>query len=742
MGLNRPHAMRAFAASLIAAAAMVAFAAEAQSAQSLDAGATPPPQQTSRPAAQKPDLPEVVVTASRADLLGKAVTASQGSVTKEELQLRPAYRVGQLLETVPGLVVTVHSGEGKAYQYLLRGFNLDHGTDIANFVDDIPVNRPTNAHGQGYSDLNFVIPQVLDGLDYTKGTSYPSVGDFGDVASEHMRIADVIPNQASASADTFGDYEGFVGGAHAFASGDHLLGALDVSKVDGPFDPGNNFRKYAAVLRYSQGAAANGDDLTMMYYKGDGAFITDQPVRAMREGLIGRYGTLDPSDGNASERFSVSGHYAWQRGDWSFLSSVYYVRSRQTLWNDFTHFLEDGANGDQEQQDESRNLAGGQAAVKLKSSFAGVDTETTVGVQGRYDDLYVDRRHTKDRIDLNYCELLNSGGGASEISVGLPDCSASRVQLGDVGLYAENNTRWTSWLRTDFGLRYEDYAGQDRSLLPGTAFSTSPFNKEVDLLQPKASVIFGPWWDTELYLSAGRGFHSDDLRGVSGTVPLEGLGGARTAPLLVKADSEEIGVRTNLIPATHIQIAAFNIRLDSEIVYDQDQGEDQPGPTSDRYGIEVSAQYKPFHWLELNTDLAFSHAQFIDASPADLLNKFGDAGNHIPLSPSFIGSLGAIVDHIGPWYGGLEVRCLGAYPLVSENTEKDGGYTETNVDVGYKITPALKAQVAIFNLFDVRANSAAFYYTTDIHDGLGPTADHQVHALEPIAARFTITETF
>ena len=132
---------------------------------------------------------EVVVTASRTDLLGKAMTASQGSVTKEELQLRPAYRVGQLLETVPGLVVTVHSGEGKAYQYLLRGFNLDHGTDIANFIDDIPINRPTNAHGQGYSDLNFVIPQVLEGLDYTKGTYYPSVGDFGDVASEHMRIA-------------------------------------------------------------------------------------------------------------------------------------------------------------------------------------------------------------------------------------------------------------------------------------------------------------------------------------------------------------------------------------------------------------------------------------------------------------------------------------------------------------------------------------------------------------------------
>ncbi len=719
-------------------------AAQAPSPVATATSALSSAQASSRPARARgvDNVQEVVVTASRADLLGTAVTASQGSVTQEELGLRPAYRIAQILEAVPGLVVTVHSGEGKAYQYLARGFNLDHGTDIANFVDDIPVNRPTNAHGQGYSDLNFVIPQVLSGLDYTKGTYYPAVGDFGDVASEHMRVADAIPNQISASGDTFGDYEGYIGGSTALASGDHLLAALDVSKVDGPFDPGNDFRKYAAILRYSQGTPANGDDVTVMYYKGDGNFITDQPVRAVREGLIGRYGSLDPSDGNASERLSISGHYAWERGALSFVSSAYYVRSRQTLWNNFTHFLEDGVNGDQEQQDESRNLAGGQAAIKLKSSFAGVDTQTTIGVQGRYDDVYVDRRHTKDRVDLDYCELLGPDGVAAKVSVGLPDCTADRVRLGDVGLYIENNTRWTGWLRTDFGLREEYYAGQDRGLLPDTVFSQTPFIKDVTLLQPKGGIVLGPWWRTEFYLSAGQGFHSDDLRGVSGAVPLEGLGGTRTAPLLVKADGGEIGVRTDVIPKVHIQIAAFNIRLNSEIVYDQDQGEDQPGPPSNRYGVEFSAEYRPLAWLELNTDLSFSHARFVDTNPAQLLNTFGDNGNHIPLAPCFIGSLGAIVDNLGPWYGGLEVRALGAYPLTPDNREMDAGYTETNVDVGYKINKSVKMQVSIFNLFNVRANAAAFYYTTDIHDGLGATADHQVHPLEPVSARFTVVATF
>jgi outer membrane receptor protein involved in Fe transport len=131
---------------------------------------------------------EVTVTASRLNLLGTATTASQGSVTEQELDLRPAYRVGQLLESVPGLVVTVHSGEGKANQYLARGFNLDHGTDIANFVDDMPVNRPTNTHGQGYSDLNFILPELANGLDYTKGPYYAPVGDFGSVASTHLKL--------------------------------------------------------------------------------------------------------------------------------------------------------------------------------------------------------------------------------------------------------------------------------------------------------------------------------------------------------------------------------------------------------------------------------------------------------------------------------------------------------------------------------------------------------------------------
>ncbi|WP_216838989.1 TonB-dependent receptor [Caulobacter sp. S45] len=686
-------------------------------------------------------MSQVIVTASRSDLLGIALTASQGSVTQEELKLRPAYRVGQLLETVPGLVVTIHSGEGKANQYLARGFNLDHGTDIANFFDDMPINRPTNAHGQGYSDLNFIIPELIDTLDYTKGTYYPSVGDFGAVASAHMHLADIIPNQISLAGGTLNDDEIYLGGTKIFNPDDRLLAAFDLSHVDGPFTHSDNFQKYAGALRYSHGVPSNGYDLTLLYYHGAGNFTTDQPARAVQEGLIDRFGTLDPSDGTHNERLSLSGHYATEGDDWRFTSNAYFVHSKQTLWNDFTHFLDDPINGDQEQQDENRDTAGGATALSFDHRFGSLSTRTTIGIQARYDDIYIDRRHTKGRMVLDYCEEEQPSGPAVAYSIGDTACSEDRVQLADIGLYLENSTRFTNWLRADIGVREEYYRGYDHSLLPGFD-GTSNFDgaRSQTLLQPKGNFVFGPWASTEFYVSAGRGFHSDDVRGVTQTVPIQGVPAAAGAtPLLVRADSEEVGLRSDLVPKVKVQIALFNVNLQSELIYDQDEGQDQASAPSEREGVELSAQYHPFAFLELNADLTASHARFVGAN----LPAFGLNGNHIPNSPGFIGSVGAILDNLGPYYGGLEIRALGSYPLTADNTAKDAGYTETNVTLGYKINQGFKAEVQIFNLFDVQANSAAYYYTSRLPgEPVEGMADYQDHPLEPISARFKITATF
>jgi outer membrane receptor protein involved in Fe transport len=686
-------------------------------------------------------LQTIVVTASRRNLIGIAETASQGSVTQEEIELRPVYRVGQLLESVPGLVVTVHSGEGKAYQYLLRGVNLDHGIDFANFFDDMPVNRPTNAHGQGYSDLNFVIPQLVAGVDYTKGPYFAELGDFGSVGSEHMRMLDDLPDQIAVSAGTLGDDELFAGGTLHFGDGSRLLGAADVSRVDGPYTHPDNFRKIALATRYSQGTDADGYSVTAMYYKGQGRNSTDQPLRAIQDGSIGLYGTLDPTDGNRSQRWSLSGHYGVTGDDWSLATNAYAIHSTMILWNNFTHFLNDPVNGDQEQQDETRNTFGGGVAYTYSASLGGIDTDTTIGLQERYDSEYVDRRHTRQRVALDYC---NDGDG--DYSVGYRACTADRVQLNDTAPYISNTTHWLSWLRSTVGVR-EDYSyGADHSLISGfPRGSASEW-----LFQPKGNVTFGPWYDTEFYISAGKGFHSDDIRGVLGSVTVQGVPfSIGRVPLMARSYGEEFGVRNASITGLQIQLALFRQDFGSEEIYDQDAGMDQATAPSRRQGFELSAQYHPFDWLELNTDVAMTKAHFFK-NDATLQNFYQiTGGTYIGNAPKYTVSFGALIDNLGPWFGGAEIRILGPYPLLDGPANPSGsGYTETNVDVGYKFSDNLKAQVAIFNLFNQKAYSAEFYYATDItpqevaNYGNSGVNDYQVHPLEPLSARFTLTYMF
>jgi outer membrane receptor protein involved in Fe transport len=722
---------------LISACALLA-AAPAAVAQGQLGSAPAPSSSPAKPMPAPGRVSEVVVTASRLDLLGKALTASQGSITKKEIELRPIYRIGQLYETVPGLVVTVHSGEGKANQYLLRGFNLDHGTDFASFVDDMPVNRPTNAHGQGYSDQNFLMPEIVQGLDFTKGPFYAAIGDFGAVGSAHVRLTDDLANQMALSAGTLRDDNLFAGGTYHINGADRVWAAFDVGHVDGPWDPPNNFNKYLFTGRFSHGSDADGYSLTAMYYDSAGHLETDQSIYAIQEGLISRFGTLDPSDASRSERYSLSGHYGAHGDNWTLSANAYAIHSTMTLWNDFTHYLFDQVNGDQEQQDETRNTAGTDLAFTWDGQFGSIRSDTTFGLQDRYDSVYLDRRHTHDRVTLGYCELANVAGTAATPYAAVDGaCSTDRVGLNDLGVYAQNTTHWTSWLRTVLGLRDEDYSATDHSLTEDVRDAGSQ-----TLFQPKGSVILGPWVKTELYLSAGRGFHSNDVRGVFETVPLEGIQDlAVKTPLMSPATSEEVGLRTNIVPKVQVQAAVFQEDFSSELAYDQDQGEDQASAPSRRQGVELSAEYRPIHWIELNTDLAFSKARYT-ASPAELA-AFGLGGPFIANAPTFIGSFGVLVDDLGPWFGGLQWRDLGPYPVNDgEQYPQDKGYSEVNVDVGYKLSPHLKLQASIYNLFNSRANAAAYDYTSRLVPDGPEVTGLQIHPLEPISGRFTATYTF
>ena len=369
--------------------------------------ATAKASQAKKQDAAAPAIETITVTAQRLELLGVASTASEGVVTDQEVQLTPAYRPGQLLETVPGLIVTLHSGEGKANQYLMRGYNLDHGTDLATDVDDMPVNQPTHAHGQGYTDLNFMIPELADQITYTKGPYYANVGDFGSVGSVNISYRDAIPTQISTTIGTYGFERVFAAGMQAMGDG-QLLAAGEFQHYDGPFVNPDDARKENAVLRYSEDGGNRGYSVTGMFYHQDWNNTTDIPLRAITEGdVINSFGTLDPTDGGHAVRASLSGEYHQNLGDGLLSASAFYEYNQLHIFNDFTQYLVDPVNGDQEDQFENRNVVGGSVNYTQPVTWGGFKSDLLVGAVTRYDMLGVGRLPSKGQQPLISQEAID-----------------------------------------------------------------------------------------------------------------------------------------------------------------------------------------------------------------------------------------------------------------------------------------------------------------------------------------------
>lgn len=660
-------------------------------------------------------LDEVVVTAERRQLIGTSTTASEGIVVGEELALTPAFRPGQLLETVPGLQVTSHSGEGKANQYLLRGYNLDHGTDLAVTVDGMPVNAPTHAHGQGYTDLNFMLPELATQIEYTKGTYYADQGDFASVGSIHVSYLDQIANQATLTAGTLG-FQRLLTAGTVGTPGGNLLGALELQHYDGPWTNPDDQRKENAVLRYSQGDSRDGLTLTAMFYHALWNATTDQPYRAVTEGLIGRFGSLDPTDGGKAQRGSLSAQYYASNGDGRLDVNAYLVNSQLTLWNNFTHMLVDPVNGDQEEQHENRVTAGGGARYRVPIRLLGTNTELLSGLQVRYDINDVSRLPTRDRIVL------------TDVDDPLDFSEADRVHLIDLSLYAQATTHWTTWFRTVLGVR-EDY-------IHGVDSGTNAGEQRSSVFQPKGSLIFTLAPSTELYASAGRGFHSDDLRGVTRAAAT----GQSGAPLIARQVGEEIGMRQELLSGrVTATLAIFNLDAESETTYDPDIGQDTAGPASRRYGYEINVTYQALRWLEFYASYSGDHARF----KADFDDGTGHIGRYLPNAPFATGSFSVFLKGLGPWSGALEYRYLGRQPLSSDNQIQSGGYGEWNGDLRYALGASWNLGLGLYNILGARANAAQFWYVDRLPgEPAAGIADIHAHPLEPRTVRLTVSKIF
>jgi len=665
-------------------------------------------------AATTDEIQEVVVTALRRGLIGTATTASEGVVVNDELALTPAFRPGQLLETVPGLVVTSHSGEGKANQYLMRGFNLDHGTNLGTYVDGMPINEPTNAHGQGYTDLNFMIPELATNIRYTKGTYYAGEGDFSSVGSVHISYLNEIDPRATAIIGTLGFQRILSADSVAIGNG-QLLGALEAQHYNGPWDHPDDQRKINAVFRYSDGDDRDGYSLTGMFYHGLWNATTDQPVRAITAGLIDQFGSLDPSDGGQAQRGSVSAQYFKRVGEGQLDANAYFISNRFTLWNDFTHFLVDPVNGDQEAQHEDRSTAGGAIKYSRTEPLLGINTDWVAGAQLRFDYVDVSRLPTRRR------EPLVAADDPLSFS------ESDNAHVGDTGLYAEATTHWNPWFRTVIGLREEYYSGSDSGTNPGRAHES--------LLQPKGSLIVTPVDTTEVYFSAGKGFHSDDLRGVNQGM----LTGTAAAPLLASQIGEEIGIRQQFTRKVTVTLALFNLDAQSETTYNADIGQDNAGPASRRRGFELNVTYQALRWLEFYGSYSGNHARF--KAPFD--DGTGHVGEYLPNAPFATGSFAAYIKNLGPWSGGLEYRYLGAYPLSSDDVIQGSGYGEWNGDFRYAFASGWTGGLGLYNILDVHANAAEFWYIDRLPgEPAAGVADRHVHPLEPRTVRFTVSKSF
>ncbi len=657
-------------------------------------------------------LEKVVVTGAKTNLVGVADSANQGTVTQKQLEARTVYRPGELLESAPGLIVSQHSGEGKANQFYLRGFNLDHGTDLRTTVDGMLVNQRSHSHGQGWTDLNFLIPELATGLEYKKGTYYASEGDFSSAGAVNVNYADQLEHGiASVGFGQHGFRRALLADSPALGAG-HLTYALEAMHNDGPFVHPDDYRKTNGVLRYSQGDPANGFNVGLMGYRATWHATDQIPKRAVDSGALDRFDAIDPSDGGDSHRLSLSG--AWHRASDTSATKVnaYLIDWQLKLFSNFTYFLDDPVNGDQFHQPDRRRTTGLNASHTWQMSGLGSESENTVGLQFQNDNVFNGLFNTVKR------QILST-------------TRADHIVETSVGLYAENATRWSPWFRTVAGLRTDTYRFDVKSnLVDNSGRVTS------GIANPKLGLIFGPWLQTELYLNGGGGFHSNDARGTTLRIdPKSGDPADKVAPL-VRSKGYEAGLRTTLLPGLQTSLSLYRLDFGSELVFAGDAGTTEAGRPSRRTGFELANYYKLSDWLTVDADIAFARARFRDGDP-DLI------GYRIPGAVEGVASTAIAIDNLGPWFGALQLRYFGPRPLIEDNSVRSASTVTMNGRVGYKINPSLRVELEGFNLLDRKASAIDYYYKSRLpSEASAGVDDIHFHPIESRSFRITVVMNY
>ncbi|MEB2310834.1 MAG: TonB-dependent receptor [Sorangiineae bacterium] len=586
--------------------------------------------------------------------------ASRSHAGGRELALRPKRRPADVVEAVPGLFAVQHAGGGKANQYFLRGFDADHGTDVAFFVDGVPVNLPSHGHGQGYTDLHFFIPELVASVDGYKGPYYAGLGDFATAGAVDVHLAERLPEGfVELGAGEFGILRALYAASPELGERWRMVAAVDLETDRGPFELSEDYRQYKTYLRathdferagtlsatlMSYGARWNGSgQIPARAVCGEGEPLAPPPS-AYGAPCLERFGHVDPSEGGRTDRHQLS--FAWERlGERTDLSArAYAVKYRFGLYSNFTFFLEDPLRGDEIEQTDDRLVVGGEVRVRRRDRWGGARFTTTGGLQLRSDGIDNGLYHDQARARLE------------------PRVRA-RIDEDSLGLYLEEDARLTDWLRLIPGLRAQGLrVGVRDHLGPASG------EKSAALLLPKLMVVLSPASPLELFLDVGRGFHSNDARGA--------VAPGAAATLMVPATGAEVGARLTPHPGVALQAAAFSLDMDSELVWVGDAGGTEASGRTRRLGAELGARARLAEWLFIDADATFTRARYRENA--------GNAGS-VALAPTRTLTAGVGAEPrfgaLRP-FGALRLKALSSRPATPDGALMAEGFTVVDASAG------------------------------------------------------------
>ncbi len=586
----------------------------------------------------------------------KSTTAASAfDIRHRDLSLRPRVRPGDILSVVPGLFAVQHAGGGKANQYFLRGFDADHGTDVALFVDGVPINLPSHGHGQGWLDVHFLIPEVVLALSASKGPYQARYGDFATAGAVEIRLADhVHESTLLAQAGSFGSARTVFVVSPELGDDWSTVIAGEASTSNGPFRNPERFRKVNVFGRATRHLGLGSLSVTWMSYSGGWNASGQVPLRAVGKipELPDAFGTIDPTEGGSTQRHQLSVSYGYRRDDDEARALLYAIRYQFELFSNFTFFANDADNGDQIAQTDGRTVAGAHWFYRRTRRAMGMSFVSTVGFQARHDAIENTLHATASRKILG----TSVDSGVSQTSV---------------GVYAEEDVKLLPWLRAIAGVRFDRYDVAVRDRLERSDGPQTSGVAGTMLASPKLTVVLSPAPVLDLFLNYGRGFHSNDARGAVRRMDPA----SPTVTLLAVAVGYEAGARLRLFDRVDLGAAVFRLDLESETVWVGDEGTTEArGPTR-RIGAELEARVKLTKWLFADADATFTRATFVQNA---------GNGNAVALAPTRTFSGGIGFKHPKGTFGGLRVRAIAARPATEDRALVADGWTVFDATLGHR----------------------------------------------------------